>query len=244
MTQPRDRILERLAALQRPTPGAPTAGAPPRPEAAREVDREKGLVERFLSALTAAGVTWELADSIVGARLALVSRLQEHGITRLLSWEAEDLPVPGLLEALEVMGFQVVVPRLRQPGRPGDPRGVTAWRETLADVEAMELGITGADAAIAEDGLFVLSSGPGRPRVVAQLPRRHMVLLPLSRLYPTVGDWLKALRSEGAVQVPTSWASLSLIAGPSKADDIELETALGLHGPRTMHAILVEDRTG
>lgn len=245
MAEERERILERLAALQRQASGAATPAAPPRPRAGAELQQgEDGSLERFLAALTAAGVTWELAESVVSARLALVSRLQDQGVTRLLSWAAESLPVPGLLEALEVLGMQVIVPGLRRPGQGGVAGRGGGRRQALLDIEEVALGITGADAAIADAGLFVLASGPGRPRVVAQLPRQHVVLLPLDRLYPTMDAWLAGLRAAGGAEVPGPWASLTLVAGPSKVSDIELETALGVHGPRFMHAILLQEPPG
>ncbi len=66
------------------------------------------------------------------------------------------------------------------------------------------MGLTGADAAFAATGTLLLNSGPGRPLLVSQLPRRHIVLLPASRLYPSLERWLAGLpRVAGQQAVPS-----------------------------------------
>lgn len=169
--------------------------------------------------------TWEVAESVVAARLALVAQLQAAGELRLLSWAEDALPVPGLVAALATVGIQALVPD-RRPGQNNLP----------GDVDRINVGLTGVDAALADSGMLVLLSGPGRPALAAQLPRRHLALLPVSRIYPNVDAWLRSPAGSDAVGARRT---MHLIAGPSLSLDIELERAVGLHGPRSLHVMLI-----
>ncbi|MCS6845945.1 MAG: LUD domain-containing protein, partial [Caldilineales bacterium] len=214
-----DRVSSRLAAapVVQPDASAHVAPAPPPPG-------------DLLAALTAAflrwHVTWEVAESVVAARLALVAQLQAAGEPQVLSWADDALPVPGLVAALATVGLQVLVPD-RRPGYNNLPK----------DADRTPLGLTGVDAALADSGALLMLSGPGRPALAAQLPRRHIALLPASRIYPSTDAWLRALSAGDAV---STRRCISLVAGPSQSLDIELERAVGLHGPRSLHVVVIQ----
>lgn len=102
------------------------------------------------------------------------------------------------------------------------------WRTVCAAADA---GVTGVDAALAETGTIVVSSGPGRSRLVSLLPPVHIALAPIASLTPDLFTWTAA-RGSG---LP---ASVSLITGPSKTADIEQVMAIGVHGPKRLIVIL------
>lgn len=238
MSDSRQVILERLTAgfdSQR----VASKPAQPVPAVVQQIAvTPAALIERFTQALDKLSVTWEIAESPITARLKLVSGLHDEGTRRVLSWSAENLPVAGVLEALDVLNVVVTTPDLRALPvklRPQDPAG---RKELLAGIETVQVGITGADAAIAETGTLFLASGPGRPLLVSQMVRRHLVLLPASHLYPTVQSWLSAQRSAGVSLVRTS--SLTALTGVSRSRDIELHPSVGVHGPRRRHVIIVK----
>jgi len=238
MSDPRQAILERLAA------GLDGQPVPPRPAQLvpvvirRLAATPAALIDRFTQALDRLSITWEIAESPITARLKLVSGLHDEGTRRVLSWSAENLPVAGVLEALDVLNVAVTTPDLRALPvklRPQDPAG---RKELLAGIETVEVGITGADAAIAETGTLILAGGPGRPLLVSQMPRRHLVLLPASRLHPTLESWLAVQRQAGApLERP---GSLTALTGASRSRDIELHPSVGIHGPRLRHVIIVQ----
>ena len=102
----RQTILARLAAA---AVDAPAARPGPLPEVAPAAERDTdALVERFVRALDQLCVQWEVAESPVVARLTLATRLQEEGIKQVLSWSADQLPIGGVLEALEVEPHQAI----------------------------------------------------------------------------------------------------------------------------------------
>jgi L-lactate dehydrogenase complex protein LldG len=62
------------------------------------------------------------------------------------------------------------------------------------------------------------------------VPDLLVVVLPLARIVETVPDGLRLLS-------PT--APLTMISGPSATSDIELSRVEGVHGPRTLHVVIV-----
>ncbi|HXH82965.1 MAG TPA: lactate utilization protein, partial [Candidatus Tectomicrobia bacterium] len=109
---------------------------------------------------------------------------------------------------------------------------------------AAELGVTGVDLAIAETGTIVVVSGAGRPRSTSLLPACHVAVLAPAALVESLlqaGLVLEAWHAGGA---PADGAAISFITGPSRTADIELTLTRGVHGPREVHAVLVEDRAG
>jgi L-lactate utilization protein LutC len=99
---------------------------------------------------------------------------------------------------------------------------------------AADAGVTGVDAALAETGTIVVSSGPGKSRLVPLLPPVHIALAPTSRLTTDLFTWTAG--RGGAMP-----SSLTLISGPSKTADIEQTMAIGVHGPKRLIVILYQD---
>lgn len=221
-----DRITRGLAAgpLKGTFPAAPPVALP---EA--EVDQTR-LVDMLVANLSPLPATWEFAESPVAARLGLVARLQSQGVKRVLSWAGDQLPVDGILAALEVLGIEALVPDDRKPHHGLPP-----------DVDAIDVGITGVDAALADTGTLVLYSGTGRSLLVSHLPRFHVAILPVGCMYPCAEAWLRAARQLGDATV-TDPAQIALITGPSQSLDIELTPVIGLHGPRQLHVVILQNR--
>ena len=238
MSDSRQAILERLAA------GLDREQVRSRPVLLVPAVIEQGvatpaaLIERFTHVLDKLSVTWEIAESPITARLKLVSGLRDEGTRRLVSWSAENLPVAGVLEALDVLDVAVMTPDLRAMPVKLRPQDLAGRKEFLAGIETVQVGITGADAAIAETGTLFLASGPGRPLLVSQLPRRHLVLLPASRLHPTLESWLAVQRQAGVLLERPG--SLTALTGIGHSRDIELHPSVGVHGPRKRHVIIVQ----
>lgn len=235
----RQAILARLSAA--PALGQP-AFSSAHPEAVPTTNwHVETLVERFAQALEGLRVTWEDVDSTVVARLTLATRLQDEGVQRILTWTADQLPVGGVLEALSGLGIETVTPALFAPSTRLRPQDMDVRRKQLLVIESIPVGLVGADAAFAATGTLLLNSGPGRPLLVSQLPRRLIVLLPISRLYSSAERWLAGLtRVPGRQLAPTRVATL--LTGPSRSADIEVTPAYGVHGPSRLHVIVVRGR--
>lgn len=116
-------------------------------------------------------------------------------------------------------------------------------RATLRElIAAADFGVTGVDLAVAETGSLVLLSGSGRPRSTSLLPPYHVAVFDRGALVESlaqVGIFLEAWH-EGE---PDPWRGgvINVITGPSRTADIELTLTRGVHGPKEVHAIFVEE---
>jgi L-lactate dehydrogenase complex protein LldG len=106
---------------------------------------------------------------------------------------------------------------------------------------AADLGVTGVDLAIAETGTLVLVSGAGRPRSASLLPACHAAVFDREVLVESLAQAGLALEA-GHDGAGPAWrgASINFITGPSRTADIELTLTRGVHGPKEVHAIFVE----
>lgn len=101
-----------------------------------------------------------------------------------------------------------------------------------------DVGITDVDAAIADSGSLVYSSGPNRSRGAFLVPPVHLAIVRASRIIPDLIDyWGDENRG---IELRSS-ASTVLITGPSKTADIEGILVSGMHGPGEVRIFLVTD---
>ena len=103
------------------------------------------------------------------------------------------------------------------------------------------ISITVASAGVAETGTNVLTSGPTGPTTLNFLPENHIIVLPISRLCGTYEEtweylWMGKAEKEKALPRTVNW-----ITGPSRTGDIEQTMQLGIHGPKRLHVVLVEE---
>jgi L-lactate dehydrogenase complex protein LldF len=98
--------------------------------------------------------------------------------------------------------------------------------------------ITGCAKAVAETGTILLDSGAtqGR-RILSLLPDYHLCVIFEKQVVETVSEGLDAVF--GAVR--DERRPVTLISGPSATSDIELIRVEGVHGPRNLEVILVEE---
>ena len=114
----------------------------------------------------------------------------------------------------------------------------TAVENISSSVSAAELfdydvGISTAQAAIAETGTLLLESEAERHRVVSLVPPVHIAIVDAANICLTLGEALAAV-GRGSDLSPT----ITLITGPSRTADIELTLAIGVHGPQELYVVV------
>lgn len=103
-------------------------------------------------------------------------------------------------------------------------------RQQETDPAKADVGITGADFAVADTGTLVLLSAPEKPRLASLLPPVHIAVLKKENIVPDLHSlFLKLGKNYGNYEELCS--CISFITGPSRTADIELNLTLGVHGP-------------
>jgi L-lactate dehydrogenase complex protein LldF len=104
------------------------------------------------------------------------------------------------------------------------------------------VGISGANMAIAETGTIVIVSNEGNVDLTTTLPPVHIALFGIDKVIATMDDavaMLRMLPRSGTGQIMSSY--VNWITGPSRSADIEQSLAIGVHGPREMHCVIIDN---
>jgi len=237
----REEFLGRVRAEVRRTPGLFPAAPAPRParpaEAADLIRREMAerwpqALERFRQEFERVGGVFHRVARMSDAPGVIATIARERGVRSVVSWAPPALGLdlaPALGTELQI----VAAP----PG--GGEAARLAHREAAA---AAGLGVTGADWAIAETGTLVMLSGGGRPRSTSLLPETHVAVFTRAALVESlaqIGVMLEALHVEPARSM--TGAVINFVTGPSRTADIELTLTRGVHGPKEVHAVFVDE---
>lgn len=165
-----------------------------------------------------------------GDRIELLSK-------RLIDYRAQ-------VRRVGAVGLRAAVEELA-PGRVGVPPGLPKeWRPVGAvedhglrpeELDALDGVLTGCTLAIAETGTLVLAGGPtdGR-RALTLVPDLHVCVVRAQQVVETVPEAFEALN--GVATRP-----LTFVSGPSATSDIELKRVEGVHGPRRLVVVIVEE---
>lgn len=124
---------------------------------------------------------------------------------------------------------EVVVPpglSIRLPGAVVDDGTLTA-----AELDRIAAVVTEARVGIAETGTIVLDHAPDQGRrAISLVPDTHICVVREDQVVADVPGALAVLDPAR----PQTW-----ISGPSATSDIELDRVEGVHGPRTLHVLVI-----
>lgn len=214
----RDEILARLRAatadVTEPDPAldVPVDWTYGRPLATPDVLDD--LVEKVLD--YRAGVTRCAAAEVTGA---IVDALRASGARSVVV--PHGLPA-GWADAVAAAGMTLV--------RDAPPR-------TRAELNATDAVLTTVAVAMADSGTIALDHGAGQGRrALTLLPDRHVCVVRADQVVSDVPEGIARLAPALRARRPVTWLS-----GGSATSDIELSRVEGVHGPRRLHMILIED---
>lgn len=127
------------------------------------------------------------------------------------------------VEAIKTAGFDA---------RLDDPQ---LSKKELNDTDAV---VTGAACGIADTGSIVLThvEDQGR-RAITLVPDRHVCVVKASQVVSDVPEAIQIVKPAVHERHP-----LTFISGGSATSDIELSRVDGVHGPRRLYVIVVDDR--
>src|SRR5438270_10275434 len=104
------------------------------------------------------------------------------------------------------------------------------------------VGISGANMAIAETGTIVLVTNEGNADLTTTLPPVHVAVFGIDKLVASLDDAVAVLRMlprSGTGQIMSSY--VNWITGPSRSADIEQSLTIGVHRPREMHCVILDN---
>lgn len=208
MTSSRDRILARIQDAL-----GQRGPTPPPPSVSRR-DPAPDLLARFHERLAAVAGRCVRPD-----RERDVATTIEHELRRA---NAQTIAFGGgevmdaLRQQLAARGFSTIA-----ADAPTD------------EVAAADAGITEAQWGVAETGTIALDDRAMRARRASLLPRLHIAVLDSQRMLATLDDLFVMAKGGGLVP-----HALTLITGPSRTADIELQLVIGVHGPGELCVVL------
>lgn len=136
--------------------------------------------------------------------------------------------VPDVIASAVPPGARIIVPADLPYAISG---AETDHGQSASELDAIDAVVTTATVAIAETGTIVLTHGAGDGRrALSLVSDMHLCIVQTDQVVDNVPEALEQLDPVR----PTTW-----ISGPSATSDIELERVEGVHGPRTLHVLLI-----
>jgi L-lactate dehydrogenase complex protein LldG len=105
---------------------------------------------------------------------------------------------------------------------------------SFQEIEDSQCVLTESFCGVAESGTIVLHHGPAEGRrLTTLLPDRHICVLWNSAIVETLPEYFDRISKPPLLA--------TYISGPSATADIEMTRIKGVHGPRFLHVLMVDD---
>ncbi len=177
------------------------------------------VIERFCESLQAVAGHCFVAEDELAVKDVIREIIQKHSASRVAISDSK--LVRRAVE--ETAGVEIF----------SDPS-----RDMLFDCD---VGITGAQWAIAETGTLVLESEKENHRLTSLVPPIHIAVIEKSNVCATLIEVLQEIGAKGQESLSRT---VTFITGPSRTSDIELTLAIGVHGPAELYVIVLERKLG
>ena len=214
-----ETVIEKVRrALGRTATPAQVPAPPEIPDTvARLVHSTIGLAELFE---TRAIKQHMIAEPVSADELVekLVSFLRERKCKRVMLSDTELLRKFEVGDQLDEQGFEA-----------------RYWSGITADgAYDYDAGVTEVDYAVAETGTLVIRHRPEHGRLLSLVPFVHVAVLQPKQIVPDLIDLFETLAKDGV------GSGVTMISGPSKTADIEMNTVTGVHGPNVVRVFVLQ----
>ncbi len=147
---------------------------------------------------------------------------------RAVVHRCDEAGLADVIRSVLPAGATVVVPAGLSVDLPGAVVDDGLSAASLDDCGAV---VTDARLGVAETGTIVLDHGLGQGRrAISLVPDLHVCVIRSEQVVADVPDAIAVLDPAR----PHTW-----ISGPSATSDIELDRVEGVHGPRTLHVVIL-----
>ncbi len=208
----RDHILHKIRTALGRSAGQPPAEAPPVRLRVPEADLE-ARIEAFVGSVSRLGGK---------ARRARSPEEVRDYAARLLDGRRAVASNAAVLRDCGITGL------------PGVEWAFSDYSALQAACVQAELGITGADYALADTGTVVLLASAAEARMISLLPPVHLAVVPKERILTGLDELFALLPRPSELT-----SSAVLITGPSRTADIEQILVRGVHGPGEIHVVVL-----
>ena len=113
-------------------------------------------------------------------------------------------------------------------------------KEAVRVLAAADAGITWAVNGVALEGAILEVVYDDAAKLASSLPKVHVALLESSSVLPALVDAMPLVGGIVRDAPPSRKPIISFISGPSKTGDIEMRLLYGVHGPHTVHAVILD----
>ncbi len=213
-----DPVIEKVRRSLGRTAPLTTVPVPPEIDepTTRLVHSSIGLPELFMKRASEMKMLVE-AVRIEDLLPRMVEFLKERKSRRVMLSDTPTLARIGALAHLQAAGF--------------DAR---SWADMTADeTYDFDTGVTDIDYAVAETGTVAIRHTPVHGRLLSLVPFLHIVVVEPRQCLPDLIDLFDALKRDG------TGSGVTMISGPSKTADIEMNTVTGVHGPNMVKAFVL-----
>lgn len=206
----------------------------------RQLKKSGGSISVSMNRPSPQRMRWGEEEKI--ARLSeqlLAAHAEVHRLTAVswMEWVNDYLSECGLKRVVvggpfaeqlqKEVSDEVELRRYQQP--------IESWKGEL--FEKVDVSITSARGGIASSGSLVLWPDRTEPRLMSLVPPVHIALLKASTIYESFEQMV--VDEDWAAGMPTN---VLLISGPSKTADIQQVLAYGVHGPKQLIVLILEDK--
>lgn len=114
--------------------------------------------------------------------------------------------------------------------------------DLLPYIERARIGLTGLNAIAESEGAVIVIHNEGNVDLVSQRPEKLIMLASPEKVYPDIEEAINMVKLDALYatgQLLTAF--VRIISGPSRTADIEKELYFGVHGPREIVIIIVDN---